>query len=253
MNVPLPQSQKPWYKTGGGIVFLGILAMIALGGLLFAALIGYYVYQIRQGNGDQIAEQISKANTNFSTVAGTENGTTTTGQDPTPFIRPYNPQLGDPRSPVIIMAFIDFECPYCQEAYTTFETIRATYGTDTHIVFKHFPLPSIHPLATRAALAASCAEEQDRFWEYYQVLFKSKALSKENLLQSATTVGMNTQLFTTCLESERYRAQIEQDIRDGQALGVRGTPTYFVGTKKLEGVISLDTWNDEIVSRIQQQ
>jgi len=248
-----PQAQKPWYKTGGGIVFLGILGTIGVGGLLFTMLIGYYVYQIRQGNGDQIAANISKANTNFSTADGTEKGTATTGQDPTPYIRAYNPQLGDPQSPVIIMAFIDFECPYCQEAYTTFEAIRATYGTDTHIVFKHFPLPSIHPLATRAALAASCAEEQDRFWEYYKVLFETKALSKENLLESATKVGMNTQLFTACLESERYRVQIEQDIRDGQTLGVRGTPTYFVVRKRLEGVTSPETWNTEIITAIQQQ
>ncbi len=244
--------QQAWYKTAGGVAFLGMLGVLLVFLLTFGGFLTYYVYQIQQGNGAELAKQIQSGK-NFSTSAGTDSGTISQAQDPSPYIRPHNAQFGNTSSPIKIIAFIDFECPFCQQAFPTFEAIREQYESGVHIIFKHFPIASIHPLATRAGLAASCAEEQDAFWPYYKKIFQTKALSKSALIKSATSVGMDTNVFMACLESERYQSYLAQDIRDGLDLGVRGTPTYFIGSKKLEGVVPHEVWNDEIISLLQTQ
>ena len=244
--------QIPWYKTAGGITFLGILSTLFFGFLLFGGFVTYYAYQIKQGNGSEIVQKIN-ASKNFSTASGTVSGQITNTIDPTPYIRPHNPKYGNSASPVTIIAFIDFECPYCQESFSTFEEIREQYGSGVHIIFKHFPLATIHPFATRAGFAAACADEQNAFWPYYIDLFETKALSKDALLQSADTVGLNTTLFKTCLESEKYSRNISQDIQDGINLGVRGTPTYFINSKKLEGVVPKKIWDTEIIHALQNK
>lgn len=246
------EPQKSWYKTGGGIAFLGALGMIVVVVAIFGGFVAYYTYQIGEGNGADIARQFEEKQS-FSTLSGADTGSIEQGQDPTPYIRPHNPQFGNTTSNVTIIAFIDFECPFCRRAFPIFEAIRDQYESGVHIVFKHYPLASIHPLATRAAHAASCAEEQDAFWPYYKSLFETQSLSKQALLEHAETIGLDLPIFTACLESERYQPQIAEDIRDGVALGVRGTPTYFIGSKKLEGVVPMNVWNTEIINAIQSQ
>ena len=250
MNDSQFQPKNAWYKTGGGVVFLGVLGMAGVVFLIFGGFVAYYVYQIAQGNGAELARQFQEENS-FSTVSGADNGSIEEGIDPTPYIRPLNPQFGNTSSDIKIIAFIDFECPYCQRAFPIFESIRNQYESGVHIVFKHYPLSSIHPLATRAGLATSCAEEQDAFWPYYQQLFETKALSKQALLDSAAAIGLDMPTFTVCLDTARYQSHIAEDVRDGVALGVRGTPTYFIGSKKLEGVVPLTVWNDEIIRALQ--
>ncbi len=252
MNNDQLQAQKAWYKTGGGIVFLGILGMLTLVALIFGGFVSYYIYEIGQGNGAEIAKQLQKDSA-FSTVQGPDKGSISTGIDPSPFIRLHNPQFGNISSPVKIIAFIDFECPYCREAFPTFEHIREKYESGVHIIFKHFPLVSIHPLSTRAGLAASCAQDQDAFWPYYKHLFESRTLSRDALLEGATAIGLNEQIFSTCLDTEKNKLHLSQDITDGLELGVRGTPTYFIGSKKLEGVVPLDVWDNEIIRALQSE
>ncbi|PIY93022.1 MAG: hypothetical protein CO030_05110 [Candidatus Magasanikbacteria bacterium CG_4_9_14_0_2_um_filter_42_11] len=243
---------NPWYKTGGGIAFLGALGVLLAIVLGFGGLVGYYALQIKNGNGDQIQKNIQEARSSFSSDPQlTQKDTGIMIDDITPYIRAFNPQEGDLTSPVTIVAFIDFECPYCQASYAVFEQVRKKYDAGVHIIFKHFPLDSIHPEATQAALAASCAEEQHAFWEYYEQLFTKKDLSREALLSYAHTLGLNESVFEQCLSSKRYRSQILQDLQDGVDLGVRGTPTYFIGTTRFEGTLPLDVWDTQIIAAIQ--
>ncbi|PIR76677.1 MAG: hypothetical protein COU32_00780 [Candidatus Magasanikbacteria bacterium CG10_big_fil_rev_8_21_14_0_10_42_10] len=243
---------NPWYKTGGGIAFLGILGVLLVSVLSFAGLVGYYALQIHNGNGAQIVQGLQETKSKFSTDPHLAAGNTQVAiQDITPYIRQFDPQYGNLTSHVTILAFIDFECPYCQASYTTFEQLRKRYEAGVHIVFKQFPLESIHPFAMQAALAAGCAEEQNNFWPYYELLFTKKDFTTNALFSYAKTLGLNESLFETCVTTQRYRSQILQDMQDGLDLGVRGTPTYFVGTTRLEGVISLDDWDKQIITAIQ--
>ncbi len=244
--------ENPWYKTGGGIAFLGILGVLLAILLGFGGLVGYYAFQIRNGNGDQIQKDIQTARSSFSTdTKNTLEQTRPTVTDVTPYIRTANPQSGNLKSPITIIAFIDFECPYCQATYSTFAQVQKKYGDGVHIIFKHFPLETIHPRAISAALASSCAQEQQKFWEYHDLLFTQKDLSQEKLISYAETLGLNTSVFEQCLTSKRYRSQILRDIQDGVDLGVVGTPTYFIGTTRIEGSLPLDAWDKQIITAIQ--
>lgn len=245
--VPLaPHHSTPWYKQPAGGIFVVILACVILGLIGFAGLAGYYVWQIQKGETPAIATVIQSDRLTVDTTRALQTPQVIE-TNITSFIRPHNPTLGPSSAPVTILTFIDFECPFCQEAYPTFTEIVKTYGPIVRVVFKHFPITEIHPQSRRAALAATCAQEQNRFWEYYHELFKEKRLGEDTLLAHARTIQLDETQFRDCLAQERYQKNIDEDLLDVQALGVRGTPTYFVNQTKLEGVTNKETWRDVIL------
>lgn len=241
--------KTPWYKTRVGIVFLFILGIVGLLVLAIGTMAGYYTWQIKQGKGGELAKQFQSS---AFTLQPDYEYAALAVEDVSPYIRSHNPVLGIAEAPITIVAFIDFECPFCQRAYPIFAQMTAQYDPAVRVVFKHFPIESIHPRANGAALAAACAHEQGKFWEYYNVLFEQKTLGAPQLEQYADSIGLQSAQFTNCIETRRYAAKIEQDIADGLDLGVRGTPTYFLNNTKVEGVTSLETWNTLILDHLKQ-
>ena len=118
-DTQFPES-TPWYKTPGGISFLGFLGVLFVLFIIFSGFVGYYAYQIRQGNGDQIVKQIQQAKGSFTASPTIDTNTQQVAQDPTQFIRSHDPQFGNQQSPVKIVAFLDFECPFSQQEFDTF-------------------------------------------------------------------------------------------------------------------------------------
>lgn len=164
----------------------------------------------------------------------------------------YNPTFGDKTAPVKIAAFIDFECPYSQQSYPILKQIMEQYDGAVQIVFKQFPLDTIHPNARTAALASTCAEEQGKFWEYYNLLFQNKQFDDASLLSFAEATGLDPEKFSTCLSEERYKQNVGQDLQDGIDAGVRGTPTFVIEDKKVEGVIQKNVWDQLIINALQK-
>lgn len=104
------------------------------------------------------------------------------------------------------------------------------------IVFRDFPLPSLHPNAQGAAEAANCATEQGRFWDYHDKLFANqRALGPEQLKGYAAEMGLDTARFNACVDSGKYRADIVEDTQEGSRLGVTGTPAFFVNGRFVNG------------------
>ncbi len=102
-------------------------------------------------------------------------------------------------------------------------------------VFKQFPLTQIHPHAMGAAKASIAAQRQGKFWEYHDVLFKnSRALAPENLRKYAEDLGLNLETFEKDMADPAVQKQVEDDLKLGMASAVRGTPTIFVGGKRLQ-------------------
>lgn len=105
-------------------------------------------------------------------------------------------------------------------------------------VFRHFAF--LGPESQWAAVASECANEQGRFWEYYDKVFAEQAgenagaFSKENLKRFAGELGLDTGRFNQCLDSEKYRDAVQQETLAGQQRGVRGTPTLFVNGRLIE-------------------
>ena len=137
--------------------------------------------------------------------------------------------LGRPDAPVVIVEFSDFQCPYCQKAYPTVQAVLKKYGEHVNLSYRDFPLRSIHPRAEIAAHASRCAGEQGKFWEYHNSLFElPNQLGNDELALHAATVGVDTEEFKACLDSNRYDEAIERDVQAGMKAGVTGTPAFFI-------------------------
>ena len=103
------------------------------------------------------------------------------------------------------------------------------------IVYKDFPLPS-HPRAPKAAEAAHCAGDQGKYWEYHDVLFKNTgALDDQSLKRFAKDLGLDTAGFDACLDGGKHAERVRRDVRQGQELGVSGTPAFFINGRFLSG------------------
>jgi protein-disulfide isomerase len=146
------------------------------------------------------------------------------------------PMLGKASAPVTIVQFSDFQCPYCAKLYTGAETQVRTAYVDTGKVkmyFRDFPL-GFHPNAMPAAIAASCAAEQGKFWEMHDKLFANQATwsglpeANATFKAYANDIGLNSAAFAACYDTQKPQAAIAADEAEGQGYGVGGTPASFI-------------------------
>jgi predicted DsbA family dithiol-disulfide isomerase len=148
------------------------------------------------------------------------------------------PVMGSNAAVVTIVEFSDLQCPFCKRfSEDTLPLIKKNY-IDTgkvKIVFKNYAL-SFHSNAHLAAEAALCAHEQGRFWDYHDLLFANQhALDELSLREYARQLGLDTDKFNTCEDTHRYSNMVDTDFKEGTAKGVRGTPTFFINGKMLNG------------------
>jgi protein-disulfide isomerase len=102
-------------------------------------------------------------------------------------------------------------------------------------VYRHYPLPT-HPNARPAAEASACAAEQGKFWPYHDVLFANPSkLGVADLKQHAADLGLDAAKFNACVDGHKYKAQIDTDMKDGEEVGVNGTPAFFINGRFLSG------------------
>ena len=159
------------------------------------------------------------------------------------------PQATTAPTPVEIVVFSDFQCPFCAHFATAVREVQSKgiEGIPTTVKFKHFPL-SIHPAALLAHQASVAAAEQGKFWEMHDLLFTHQAaVNRENLLLYAKALKLDLHRFRRDLDSERTKQLIETDRAEGEKLGIQGTPAFFIngnrfaGTRTLEQLKSLVT------------
>jgi protein-disulfide isomerase len=153
------------------------------------------------------------------------------------------PFLGSADAKVTIIEFADFQCPFCKEFFTSvFPELKRQY-IDTgkvRFVFQHFPF--LGEESIMAAEATACAQEQDRFWPYHDLLYERQegenqgVFTPDRLKQFAGELGLDRAAFDSCLDSHVTRPQLQEQLQAGQRYGVTGTPTVFVNNQKVEGV-----------------
>ncbi len=139
------------------------------------------------------------------------------------------PIKGDPKSSIVLEEFSDFQCPACGAAQPTVSQILKTYGDKIAFSYRHFPLLSIHANAFSAALASECANDQGKFWEYHDLLFKNqKDLRQATLLRLADETDLNKDFFAACLKSRAKARVVQADMQEGERRKINSTPTFFL-------------------------
>src|SRR3972149_3885781 len=149
--------------------------------------------------------------------------------------------MGKKDAPVTMIEFSDYQCPFCRRFFeTTLPTLKAEYVETGKVryVFRDFPLDQIHPHARKAAEAAHCAGDQGKYWEIHARLFQNpKARRVGRLKTNARSLLLNGATFDARLDRSKYAAEVQKDFDDGMAVGVRGTPSFFVGKTRSDDTI----------------
>jgi protein-disulfide isomerase len=155
-----------------------------------------------------------------------------------------DPSLGAQDAPVTIIEFSDYQCPYCRVWHAqVFGELIATYGSKVRFVYRDFPLDQIHPEARPSAIAATCAGEQGKYWEYHNLLFTSDlGLSDDSRTTYAQRLGLDLERFASCVARGATNDEVDADQRDGLAVGVQGTPTFFINGRPLVGAQPLEAF-----------
>ncbi|MFP2910294.1 DsbA family protein [Pyxidicoccus sp. 3LFB2] len=150
------------------------------------------------------------------------------------------PARGPANAPVTLVAFSDFECPFCSRAVPTMKALEEEYGDKLRVAFKHQPLQN-HPNAKLAAAASLAAHEQGKFWEFHDVMFANqRQLDRASLEGYAKQLGLNEARFKAALDSGKFDAQVEADASEGARIGASATPTFFINGRPVVGALPID-------------
>jgi protein-disulfide isomerase len=162
-----------------------------------------------------------------------------------------DPILGDKNAPVTLIEFSDYECPFCKRHFDSTHPELVKKYIDTgkvKLVFRDFPLSFHEPMASKEAIAASCARDQGgdkKYYEFHDEIFKrttsnGTGLDDAKIKSIATDLKLNMGTFTTCLSNTSKADEVKKDIADGTAAGASGTPTFLIGKSTSDGKIDGD-------------
>jgi protein-disulfide isomerase len=160
-----------------------------------------------------------------------------------------DPMRGNPKAPVTIVEFTDFQCPFCKRAQDTVTQVEQNYPKDVKFVTRMYPLP-FHDRAKPAAEAGMCAKEQGKYWEYREKMFDKQELSDADLDRYAKELKLNVAKFDKCRSDHKYAARVEADINEGRKYGVNGTPHFFINGESLVGAQPYQQFDDAIKSAL---
>lgn len=159
-----------------------------------------------------------------------------------------DPVLGDKNAKVTMIDFSDYECPFCKRYFDdTFSQIKKDYIDTGKIKYVYRDLPlSFHANAHKEAQAAECAREQggdEVYFKYHDEIFKrttsnGTGLALTELPVIANDLGLNSEALQSCLDSEKYKAEVDKDLADAATYGATGTPTFFIGKSDSSGTFT---------------
>ena len=159
------------------------------------------------------------------------------------------PVWGKDSAPVTIVEYSDFQCPFCSRGADVVTELKKKYGqSKVRIAFKHFPLP-MHKDAPAASEMAECVREQgvDKFWKYHDIAFKNQdKLDETNLLAYAKQSGADSKKAEECFKSGKNKEVVKKSMEEGEKIGVRSTPTFFVNGQMVAGALPVESFSEMI-------
>jgi len=152
------------------------------------------------------------------------------------------PSLGDPKAPVTIVEYSDFECPVCRNLHDALRGILPNYSGKVRVIFKDFPLEQLHPWARTAAIAGRCAYQQkpEAFWKVYDLIYDNQEIISAGnawtkMVDYAGQSGLDAEAFKSCMASPESGAAVNASHDNGENLEVNSTPTLFVNGRRMVG------------------
>lgn len=217
-NEPVIIEEKPtrqwmvWLAAGGCAIFL--CAAVFVGALIFA---GPEIVQRFLPDSVEVAEELPRNITQSNS-------------------------MGDLKAPIHIIEYGDYQCPYCLKFWAETEPkIVEEYVNTGKVYFEFRAYPILGPESFTAAEGAYCAGDQGKFWEFHDTLFHNWTgenvgdFTQEKLTRYATALGLDVQVFESCISEGKYAGRVEQDKAQAEADGVYATPTLFINGIKVEG------------------
>lgn len=240
-----PKTNKQEISNPKVKIFLyGAIGLIILG-LIF--IVWSVIFFLSENN-----EQTTETTTNINNKIITENNNS---ENPNmlvtkapqrqkimyPPISFIDPQLGKKNAPITIVEYSDFNCIYCASAQQTLAELFAKYPDTIRLVWKNLPIKQLHPTAELSASAALCAGEQDKFWEYHDLLFENQNyFTNDMLINFAKKIGLNTDNFSNCIANETMLPRIKKTIQEAEDLNINGTPHFYINNQEIPGAADLE-------------
>ncbi len=230
---------KKWYKKWWAIIlfiFLFLLAMIFL--LVF-------IYIIR--------EIKNYKNPNLENINNLENQVVYYINNQNQYSHPegnnnLNFSIGTSTPKLTIVEFSSFSCPKSKNSFTKIRQLGLKYKNDVKIIFRHYPTDENSFLLSQVSY---CSGEQGLFWPMHDKLFQNQNnFYNEEINNFAKQIGLDMNLFSKCMEVNKYEDEIKNDMIDAERLDIKGTPTWFFNGRKVSGDISLEMMESIIVSLI---
>ena len=154
-----------------------------------------------------------------------------TYENPKDIERPF---LGQENSSIVIVKYLDLQCPACKAAHPIINKVIEDFGEDIRYEVRHLPLTSIHPQAKKAAEGAECALDQGKFFEYIDIVFENQnEIYVKNLKGYAIDLGLDIEKFSNCLDSFAKTEIVNKHIEEAVIKGYRSTPTFEVNGEVL--------------------
>jgi protein-disulfide isomerase len=223
---------KPKKGTGCAVFGWTIFSCMLLFLTFFGYKVWYYAKQIRSGN----LVNLPQFQQQFTAVSAAVSSTDFAARE---IVEAGNqPELGNKNAVLTIVEFADFECPYSKEESNVVRRLMARHGDKVRFIYRDLPIASLHPNSATTSLAAECANEQGKFWQMHDKLYAATPpFTFVTLKSMAAEVGLDVTQFERCMVENRYGSEIAADIQTANALGLRGTPTFFINGQRIEGAI----------------
>ncbi len=156
------------------------------------------------------------------------------------------PAVGPVDAPITLVEFSDYQCPYCHRAQAAVDEVLSRYPGKVRFVHQEYPLAQ-HPRAFAAAVAARCANEQGRFWDFHRSLMTEPGdFADADLGRRATQFGLDPAKLSACVVSGRFDSDVNKAFEAGMAVGVNSTPTFFVNGRRLTGALPFEAFQEII-------
>ncbi|OKJ88284.1 sodium:proton antiporter [Streptomyces sp. CB02400] len=244
----LPQGVGPGHVVGGAVLSgIGFTVSLLIAGLAFddpvlrdQAVVGVLLAAV-------LATALGWLAFHLAAVLRGE----TDADLPRTLARPVDPATdhitGPADAPLTLVEYGDFECPYCARATGVTKELRERFGDRFRYVFRHLPLPDVHPHAVLAARAAVAAGAQGRFWQMHDLLYEHQdRLEFEDIAAYAIEIGLDVERFLEDIDDEETAERVRADAAGAEASGARGTPTFFVGDRRHTGPYDAETLAGEL-------